>query len=65
MFYFWGYSSAFLVYTVLSHFWPEKNTDVSATIYEDDDIVEAAIAVGDSDSQAEKRGVEEVKDENQ
>lgn len=64
MFYFWGYSSAFLVYGLLGYFWPEKSTEVAATIYGDDDIVEAAIGVGDSESQTEKNPVEEVKEDN-
>ncbi|EOO03177.1 putative ncs1 allantoate transporter protein [Phaeoacremonium minimum UCRPA7] len=64
MFYFWGYSSAFLVYGLLGYFWPEKSTEVAATIYGDDDIVEAAIGAGDSESQTEKNPVEEVKEDN-
>lgn len=41
MFYFWGYSSAFLVYAGLSHFFPAPETIIPATIYEDSDVISA------------------------
>lgn len=40
MFYFWGYTSAFVVYCVLCHFWPEKDTMIAAIIYSDGELVD-------------------------
>ena len=42
MFYFWGYTSAFVVYSLLCHFFPAKETLLEGTIYEDSDIISAA-----------------------
>ncbi|KAK4459471.1 allantoin permease [Cladorrhinum samala] len=42
MFYFWGYTSAFLVYITLSHFFPVPETHVPATIHGDIDFISAA-----------------------
>jgi nucleobase:cation symporter-1, NCS1 family len=56
MFYFWGYTSAFLSYSALCHFFPAEGTYVSATIHDDRDVIEAADEkTGDSDSQNEKK----------
>jgi NCS1 family nucleobase:cation symporter-1 len=41
MFYFWGYTSAFIVYAGLSHFFPAPETIIPATIYEDSDVISA------------------------
>lgn len=61
MFYFWGYSSAFVVYSVLCYFWPDESTMVSATIYDDSDVISAGsvdIEKGDSDSPDLKKDME-------
>lgn len=58
MFYFWGYSSAFISYSLLSYFFPSPETMVEATIYEDSEIVSAASInddKGDSDILDEKK----------
>ena len=39
MFYFWGYTSAFVVYSLLSYFFPAPETKIPATIYDDTDII--------------------------
>ncbi len=61
MFYFWGYSSAFVVYSVLCYFWPPENTMVAHTILGDSDVI-AGEAVdeekGDSDGLDEKKGMD-------
>jgi NCS1 family nucleobase:cation symporter-1 len=39
MFYLWGFSSAFLVYITLSHFFPAEETLIPATIHEDIEVM--------------------------
>jgi NCS1 family nucleobase:cation symporter-1 len=62
MFYFWGYSSAFVVYAGLSYFFPAPETCVPATIYEDSDVISAGSFHGDGEDRAgsedEKKVVE-------
>jgi nucleobase:cation symporter-1, NCS1 family len=41
MFYFWGYTSAFLVYVLLSYVWPDRESQVEATIYGDAEVISA------------------------
>lgn len=56
MFYFWGYTSAFVVYITLSHFFPAPETHVPATIYEDTDVISVAEdEKGDSELGEEKK----------
>jgi len=38
MFYLYGFTSAFVVYCALSHFWPATETLIPATIHEDIEI---------------------------
>ncbi|KAK3319511.1 allantoin permease [Cercophora scortea] len=57
MFYFWGYTSAFVVYSVLNYFFPNPDTKIPTTIYDDEEIVEAEDK--DSDTPVdEKKGSE-------
>ncbi len=42
MFYLWGYTSAFVVYSTLSYFFPAQETIIPATIYDDVDIISGA-----------------------
>lgn len=42
MFYFWGYTSAFVVYCALNYFWPEPATMIPATIFDDGESIEGA-----------------------
>ncbi|KAK0648026.1 allantoin permease [Cercophora newfieldiana] len=58
MFYFWGYTSAFVVYCVLSHFFPAEETKIPATIYDDGDVISAEVEKADSDTPDEKKGYE-------
>ncbi|KAJ9144557.1 Allantoin permease [Pleurostoma richardsiae] len=51
MFYLWGYSSAFVIYILLSYFFPETHSQVAETIHGDQVILEAAMGELDSDSQ--------------
>jgi NCS1 family nucleobase:cation symporter-1 len=39
MFYLWGFSSAFVVYITLSHFFPAEETLIPATIHEDIEVM--------------------------
>ncbi|KAK1753665.1 allantoin permease [Echria macrotheca] len=39
MFYFWGYTSAFVVYSALNYFWPHPETKIPAAIYDDTDVI--------------------------
>lgn len=55
MFYFWGYTSAFLVYVALSYFFPATETQIPATIYDDTDVI-SGDADKDSDLPDEKLG---------
>lgn len=55
MFYFWGYTSAFVVYVVLNYFWPAPETHIPATIYDDGDVISGE-ADKDSDLPDEKLG---------
>ncbi|KAK0750328.1 allantoin permease [Schizothecium vesticola] len=55
MFYFWGYTSAFVVYTLLSHFFPAPETHISATIYDDGDIISGEEK---ADSDVPEKGIE-------
>ncbi len=57
MFYFWGYTSAFVVYAGLSYFFPAPETKIPATIYDDTDVVSAE-EKADSDTPEEKKGLE-------
>ncbi|TAQ89492.1 hypothetical protein B7494_g2156 [Chlorociboria aeruginascens] len=54
MFYLWGFSSAFVIYCVLSKFWPATETLIPKSIYEDEDTVLNGIEGSD-----EKDGVSE------
>ncbi|KAK3690534.1 allantoin permease [Podospora appendiculata] len=57
MFYFWGYTSAFVIYSVLNYFFPNPDTKIPTTIYDDEEIVEAEDK--DSDTPVdEKKGSE-------
>ena len=61
MFYFWGFTSAFLVYAGLSHFFPAPETIIPTTIYEDSDVISAGSLHEDkaeSDAADEKKTVE-------
>ncbi len=61
MFYFWGYSSAFVVYSLLSYFWPAEDTMVAHTILDDSDVMEGSAVdeeKGDSDGPEEKKAIE-------
>ncbi|KAM7217986.1 allantoin permease [Rhypophila decipiens] len=49
MFYFWGYTSAFVVYTLLSYFFPAPETHLPATIFDDSDVISGE---ADKDSDA-------------
>jgi NCS1 family nucleobase:cation symporter-1 len=40
IFYLWGFSSAFVIYCVLSHFWPATETLIPATIHEDIEVMD-------------------------
>lgn len=55
MFYFWGYTSAFVVYALLSHFFPAPETQIPSTIYDDSDVISGE-ADKDSDLPDEKVG---------
>lgn len=55
MFYFWGYTSAFVVYALLSHFFPAQETHIPATIYDDSDVISGE-PDKDSDIPDEKLG---------
>jgi len=55
MFYFWGYTSAFVVYVVLSYFFPATETQIPATIYDDTDVISGEVDK-DSDLPDEKLG---------
>ncbi|KAK3345858.1 allantoin permease [Lasiosphaeria hispida] len=57
MFYFWGYTSAFVVYIVLNYFWPAPETHIGATIYDDGDVISAEERA-DSDVAEDKKGLE-------
>ena len=63
MFYFWGYTSAFVVYCVLCHFWPEKDTMIAATIFTDGELVDGRSEERSLDESEEKKatGVHETK----
>ena len=50
MFYLWGYSSAFVVYCLLCHFFPAKETIIPATIYDDSDVVSGQSVEEDGES---------------
>jgi nucleobase:cation symporter-1, NCS1 family len=58
MFYFWGYSSAFLVYSLLSYFFPAPETIIPATIFDDTDVISAADEKADSDGPEDKKALE-------
>jgi nucleobase:cation symporter-1, NCS1 family len=63
--YIWGFSSAFLVYCVLSHFWPATETLLDATITEHRTIVNGVEVYNDgletpSDELDEKKGFPEL-----
>jgi NCS1 family nucleobase:cation symporter-1 len=58
MFYFWGYTSAFVVYAALSHFFPAEETKIPATIYDDGDVISGEGEKADSDTPDEKKGYE-------
>jgi len=55
MFYFWGYTSAFLVYLGLNYFFPAPETQVSEAIYGDEDIISAEDEKAGSDIADEKK----------
>ncbi len=57
MFYFWGYTSAFVVYVALSYFFPAEETKIPATIYDDGDMISAAGEEG-SDTPEDKGKLE-------
>ena len=50
MFYLWGYTSAFLVYSLLCYFFPAQETIIPATIYDDSDIVSGQSVKEDGES---------------
>jgi len=60
MFYFWGYTSAFVVYSALSYFFPEPSTKVPHTIYDDSDVISASSEKGESDGIADEKKQGEV-----
>ena len=39
MFYIWGFTSAFLIYSVLGKLFPARETLIEATIHEDTDMI--------------------------
>jgi hypothetical protein len=51
----WGYTSAFVSYALLCHFFPAKGTLLDAPIYEDSDIISAASF--DKDTGSDHNGV--------
>jgi len=58
MFYFWGYTSAFVVYAGLSHFFPAEETQIPETIYDDGDVISGEAEKADSDTPDDKKGYE-------
>ncbi|KAM0498364.1 hypothetical protein ACHAPB_006418 [Verticillium nonalfalfae] len=62
MFYFWGFTSAFVVYVVLSLVFPAKETLIPETIYDDGEVLEGTYGPnersGDTDSAHEKSPVD-------
>lgn len=61
MFYFWGYSSAFVIYAALSYFFPATETIIPATIYEDSDVASTGSFQEDkaeSDTPDEKKTIQ-------
>jgi len=54
-FYFWGYTSAFVVYALLSHFFPAPETHIPAVIYDDGDIISGEEK---ADSDVPEKGIE-------
>ena len=54
-FYFWGYTSAFLVYAGLSYFFPAPETHISETIYDDGDVISGEEK---ADSDVPEKGLE-------
>jgi len=55
MFYFYGYSSAFVVYAALCYFFPESGTHVPATIFDDSDVISAGSEKGESDGALDEK----------
>lgn len=47
MFYIWGFSSAFLVYSVLSYFFPARETLVEKTIHDDTETIDGVGYIND------------------
>ncbi len=55
MFYLWGYTSAFLVYSLLCYFFPAQETIIPATIYDDTDIVSTESVEKSDPEESEKQ----------
>jgi len=55
MFYLYGYTSAFVVYSALSYFFPEPATKVPHTIYDDSDIISGGSEKGESDGSPDEK----------
>lgn len=55
MFYIWGFTSAFVIYVVLSHFWPNEATLIPETILGDEALYgECDVINGEEVSKSEK-----------
>jgi NCS1 family nucleobase:cation symporter-1 len=65
MFYLWGFSSAFVIYVVLSKIFPAEETLIPATIHEDDSVIDgsgyASTPVGEKTDDLETGGSEKGK----
>ena len=55
MFYLYGYTSAFVVYSALSYFFPEPATKVAHTIYDDSDVISGGSEKGESDGSPDEK----------
>ena len=63
MFYIWGFTSAFALYSLLSYLWPARETLVEKTIHDDTDVIEGVGYKYDGVSTPVETGVVEIDDE--
>jgi NCS1 family nucleobase:cation symporter-1 len=56
MFYLWGFTSAFVLYSALGKFFPAEETLIPATIHEDADVLSAVEYKDDSSHTPEEVG---------
>jgi len=56
MFYLWGFTSAFVLYSLLGKFFPAEETLIPATIHEDADVLSAVEYKYDSSHTPEEVG---------